>query len=179
MTGNVVAVSQGAGNDFSKPVRDSITLVAGLGVADDAHSGVLVQHLYLQKKDPTVPNLRQVHLIQAELFEDLAQRGFEVGPGEIGENITTQDIDLPALPAGTRLTIGECCIEITGLRTPCGQIDGFQKGLTKAVTDKNADGKPFLRSGVMGVVVTGGDIGPGDAISVELPDQPHRALQPV
>jgi MOSC domain-containing protein YiiM len=179
MSGHVIAVSRSAGNNFSKPVEDSITLVEGLGVADDAHNGKLVQHLYLQKKDPTVPNLRQVHLVQAELFDDLAQKGFEVGPGEIGENITTQDIDLPALPVGARLMIGDACIEVTGLRTPCGQIDGFQKGLTKAVTDKNVDRKAYLRSAVMGIVVRGGDICPGDAISVKLPEQPHRALQPV
>jgi MOSC domain-containing protein YiiM len=179
MSGHVIAVSRSARNSFSKPVENSITLVEGLGVADDAHNGELVQHLYLKKKDPTVPNLRQVHLVQTELFDDLSQKGFAVGPGDIGENITTREIDLPALPMGTRLMIGGACIEITGLRTPCGQIDGFQKGLTKAVTDKNADGKAFLRSAVMGVVVIGGEIGPGDAISVVLPEQPHRALQPV
>lgn len=179
MQGSVVAVSRGAGNDFSKPTQDSITLVAGLGVDGDAHSGKSVQHLYLMKKDPTVPNLRQVHLVQAELFENLVEKGYRIGPGDIGENVTTRDIDLPGLPAGARLNIGDTCIEITGLRTPCGQIDGFQKGLTKAVTEKNADGRAYLRFGIMGVVVTGGQISPGDAIAVSLPPLPHQSLQPV
>ena len=138
-----------------------------------------MQHLYLKKKYPALPNLRQVHLVQAELFEELKQKGFGVGPGDIGENITTEGIDLPALPTGARLRIGKACIEITGLRTPCGQLDNFRKGLTKAVTGKNADRKAYLRSAVMGIVVTGGDIGPGDAISVEMPEERHRALQPV
>lgn len=179
MPGKVVAVSRGTGNNFSKPVQDRITLVEELGVEGDAHSGKTVQHLYLKKKDPAVPNLRQVHLVQAELFANLAENGYRVGPGDIGENITTEDIDLPGLPAGTQLQIGDARIEITGLRTPCGQIDGFQKGLTKAVTDKNADGKAYLRFAVMGIVATGGEIKPGDLISVFLPPLPHQSLQPV
>ena len=179
MPSKVVAVSSGAANNFSKPVRDSITLIEGLGVRDDAHSGELVQHLYLQKKDPTAPNLRQVHLVQAELFADLADRGYVLGPGEIGENVTTEGIGLTQLPRGTELRIGAVRIELTGLRTPCAQIDGFQKGLTKAVTEKNADGKAHLRFGVMGIVLEGGEIRPGDEISVDLPEPPHQSLQPV
>lgn len=172
-------MSCGTRNEFSKPAQDSITLIEGLGVEGDVHSGKLVQHLYLKKKDPTVPNLRQVHLVQAELFEDLADRGYEVGPGDIGENITTKGIGLPELPAGTQLRIGEARIEITGLRTPCGQIDGFSKGLTRAVTDKNGDGNAYLRFGVMGIVLDGGELRPGDEISVDLPSPPHTSLQPV
>jgi MOSC domain-containing protein YiiM len=179
MTGRVFAVSRASGNVFSKPVQDRITLIEGLGVEGDAHSGVTVQHLYLKKKDPTVPNLRQVHLVQAELFDDLKQKGFEIGPGEIGENIATTGIDLPALPEGTRLQIGGAVIEVTGIRNPCGQLDSFQKGLTKAVTAKNADRKAYLRSAVMGIVVRGGGVKAGDAISIELPAEPHCALQPV
>lgn len=179
MPTTVVAVSRGAGNNFSKTLQDSIRLVEGLGVEGDAHSGELVQHLYLKKKDPTAPNLRQVHLIQAELFEYLSERGYAVGPGQIGENITTAGIDLTELPSGTRLRIGAAQIELTGLRTPCGQIDGFQKGLTKAVTDKNADGKAHLRFGVMGIILQGGEIWPGDEIIVDLPPVPHQTLQPV
>lgn len=179
MPGKVVAVSRGAKNDFSKPEQTSITLIAGLGVDGDAHAGKTVQHLYLKKKNPDVPNLRQVHLVQAELFGDLAGRGYKIGPGNIGENITTEGIALPELPVGTELRIGDTRIGITGLRTPCGQIDGFRKGLTKAVTEKNADGRAYLRFGVMGVVIAGGQIKPGDEISVELPPLPHTRLQPV
>ena len=176
MSGQVVAVSCAAGNVFSKPPQAGISLVAGLGVEGDAHKGKTVQHLYLQRKDSTAPNLRQVHLVQSELFDELRQQGFEIGPGNIGENITTRGIDLPA---GARLRIGAACIEITGLRNPCGQLDNFRKGLTKAVTGKNANGKAYLLSAVMGIVVTGGDIGSGDAIAVEMPEQPYNALQPV
>lgn len=179
MSGQIIAVSRAAGNVFTKPVCDAITLVEGLGVENDAHNGVTVQHLYLKKKDASAPNLRQVHLIQSELFNYLRENGFDVGAGELGENITTSGLSLTDIPAGTRLNMGDACVELTGLRNPCKQIDGFQKGLTKAVTAKNADDRAHLKFGVMGVVLAGGTIKPGDAISLELPEAPHRALQPV
>lgn len=179
MTGQIVAVSRAAGNVFTKPVCDAITLVEGLGVEGDAHNGVSVQHLYLKNKDASAPNLRQVHLIQSELFDYLRSSGFDVGPGELGENVTTTGIALTDLPAGTRLHMGEACVELTGLRNPCKQIDGFQKGLTKAVTAKNDDGRAHLKFGVMGVVVAGGTVTPGDAISVEPPAGAQSPLQPV
>lgn len=179
MSGQIVAVSRAAGNVFTKPVCDAITLVEGLGVEGDAHKGVTVQHLYLKKKDASAPNLRQVHLIQSELFDELRDAGFDVGPGDLGENVTIAGIALTVLPAGTRLHMGDACVELTGLRNPCKQIDGFQKGLTKAVTAKNADGRAHLKFGVMGVVVAGGTIMPGGTVSVELPPDSQTPLQPV
>lgn len=179
MTGDIVAVSRAAGNVFSKPVCDAITLVEGLGVEGDAHKGVTVQHLYLKNKDASAPNLRQVHLIQSELFAYLADKGFAVGPGELGENVTTAGIALTELPAGTRLHMGDACVELTGLRNPCKQIDGFERGLTKAVTAMNADGRAHLKFGVMGVVLAGGTISPGAKISVEIPEESQGPLQPV
>lgn len=179
MTGRIVAVSRAAGNVFTKPVCDAITLVEGLGVEGDAHNGVTVQHLYLKKKDASAPNLRQVHLIQSELFDFLSDKGFDVGPGELGENVTTAGVELTDLLAGTRLHLGDACVELTGLRNPCKQIDGFKRGLTKAVTARNADGRAHLKFGVMGIVVAGGTIKPGDTLSVELPSAPVSILQPV
>jgi MOSC domain-containing protein YiiM len=179
MSGQIVAVSRAAGNVFKKPVCDAITLVEALGVEGDAHKGVTVQHLYLKNIDATAPNLRQVHLIQSELFDYLSETGFVVGPGDLGENVTTAGIALTDLPAGTRLHMGDACVELTGLRNPCKQIDGYQRGLTKAVTARNADGRAHLKFGVMGIVVAGGEIKPGAAISVERPPAPHRTLQPV
>lgn len=179
MTGRIVAVSRAAGNVFAKPVCDAITLVEGLGVEGDAHNGVTVQHLYLKKKDASAPNLRQVHLIQSELFDFLSDKGFDVGPGELGENVTTAGVELTDLPAGTRLHLGDACVELTGLRNPCKQIDGFKRGLTKAVTARNADGRAHLKFGVMGIVVAGGTIKPGDTLSVELPSALVSILQPV
>ncbi|MGZ0245870.1 MAG: MOSC domain-containing protein [Alphaproteobacteria bacterium] len=179
MSGQIVAVCGAAGNVFKKTVYDAITLVEALGVEDDAHNGVTVQHLYLKNIDATAPNLRQVHLIQSELFDYLSETGFDVGPGDLGENVTTAGIALTDLPAGTRIHIGDACVELTGLRNPCKQIDGYQRGLTKAVTARNADGRAHLKFGVMGIVVGGGEIKPGAAISVELPPAPHSPLQPV
>ena len=176
----VTAVSQSRGHNFSKPNVLSIRLVAGLGVEGDAHAGVTVKHRSRVRKDPTQPNLRQVHLVHAELFDELRDKGFAVVPGDIGENVTTRGIDLLALPTGTKLRLGATAtVEITGLRNPCVQLDTFQKGLMAATLDKDSDGNLVRKAGVMGVVLAGGEVRPGDAIAVELPEGPHRALQPV
>ena len=178
--GVVTAVSLSRGHHFSKPNALSIRLLAGLGVDGDAHAGVTVKHRSRVRRDPSQPNLRQVHLVHAELFDELREKGFVVVPGDIGENVTTRGIDLLALPTGTRLRLGETAtVEITGLRNPCVQLDTFQKGLMAATLDKDSDGNLVRKAGVMGVVLEGGEVRPGDAIAVELPASPHRPLQPV
>ncbi len=174
----VVAVSRARGHRFSKPNEMSIRLLEGLGVEGDAHMGVTVQHSYHMRKNPLAPNLRQVHLIHAELFDELALAGFDVKPGEIGENVTTRGIALLDLPTGARLRIGAAVIEITGLRNPCSQIDKFQQGLMGRLIDRSGP-EARMKSGVMGVVIAGGDIAPGDVINVDLPPQPHRPLEKV
>jgi MOSC domain-containing protein YiiM len=133
------------------------------------------------RKDPTQPNLRQVHLIHTELHEELAGRGFPViAPGQMGENVTTSGVELLSLPRGTRLRLGqEAVVEVTGLRNPCNQLDEIAPGLMKAVLDRDADGEVVRKSGVMGVVLQGGEVRPGDAIEVELPTEPHVRLEPV
>lgn len=178
--GLVVAVSMRAGHHFSKTPSLVIRLLTGLGVAGDAHMGTTVKHRSRVRRDPTQPNLRQVHLIHAELFDELRTMGFVVKPGELGENVTTSGIDLLALPAGTRLHLGDSAVvEITGLRNPCVQIDEFQHGLMAATLDRDADGNFVRKAGVMSVVLRDGDVRPGDAVGVELPSAPHRRLQPV
>jgi MOSC domain-containing protein YiiM len=178
MSGTVTAVSSNGTYSFTKPNRESITLIAGLGVEGDVHAGVTVKHRFRMKKDPSQPNLRQVHLMHQELFEEVRAAGFEVAAGELGENVTTRGIDLLGLPAGTLLRLGdEAVVEVTGLRNPCAQIDAFRKGLMKEVVGRDADGKPRFRSGIMSVVVAGGVVRPGDPVKVELPDGPHRALE--
>jgi MOSC domain-containing protein YiiM len=178
--GNIVAVSLRAGHHFSKTPGLGIRLLKGLGVAGDAHMGETVKHRSRVRKDPTQPNLRQVHLIHAELFDELRSKGFRVQPGDLGENVTTSGLDLLALPAGTRLHLGvTAVVEVTGLRNPCIQIDGFQKGLMAATLDKDADGKLIRKAGIMSIVLTDGDVRPGDVIGVELPAPPHQPLLPV
>jgi MOSC domain-containing protein YiiM len=176
--GSVVAVSRARGHRFSKPNEMSIRLIEGLGVEGDAHMGVTVQHSYHMRKDPLAPNLRQVHLMHVELFDELAKAGFIVKAGELGENITTRGLALLDLPTGARLRIGAAVVEITGLRSPCSQIDKFQQGLMGRLIDKSQP-RVQMKSGVMGVVIAGGDIAPGDAISVDLPPEPHRPLEKV
>ncbi len=165
---------------MSKPGRSSITLIAGLGVEYDVHNGMTVKHRGRMRKDPTQPNLRQVHLIHAELFDELREDGFDVHAGLMGENITTSDIDLLSQPTGTRLHIGDSAVvEITGLRNPCAQLDGLLPGLMKAVLDRDGNGDLIRKAGVMTIVVSGGVIQPNDAIVVELPNGEHSPLQPV
>ncbi|KRC99698.1 MULTISPECIES: MOSC domain-containing protein [unclassified Streptomyces] len=178
MSGSVGAVSSNGTYSFTKPNRESVTLVAGLGVAGDVHAGATVKHRFRMKKDPSQPNLRQVHLIHEELFEEVRAAGFEVAAGQLGENVTTRGIDLLGLPVGTRLRLGaEAVVRVTGLRNPCAQIDAFRKGLMKQVVGRTADGRPAFRAGIMSVVLTGGVVRPGDPITVELPDGPHVPLE--
>jgi MOSC domain-containing protein YiiM len=176
----VEAVHRGATHTFSKTPVDEIVLVEGHGVDGDVHAGPTVKHRSRVVKDPTQPNLRQVHLIHAELFDEVARAGFAVGPGEIGENITTRGIDLLGLPTGTRLRFGDHAeIEITGLRNPCVQIDRFQTGLQGQMLDRDEAGELVRKAGVMSIVVAGGTVGSGDPITVTLPPPPHDPLQKV
>ncbi len=176
----VTAVSRSAAHTFSKTNEPSIRLLAGLGVEGDAHAGETVKHRSRVARDPSQPNLRQVHLLHAELLEELRGRGFEVAPGDVGENVLTGGLDLLALPTGARLRLGETAeLEITGLRNPCAQLDRFRLGLTAAVLDRAPDGALIRKAGVMAVVLAGGTVRPGDRIFVILPAGPYRPLQPV
>jgi MOSC domain-containing protein YiiM len=178
--GIVTAVSCSGTHTMSKPNQERIQLLAGLGVAGDAHQGETVKHRSRVKRDPTQPNLRQVHLIHAELHEELHDAGFAVSAGEMGENITTRGVDLLKLPAGTRLLLGDTAtVEVTGLRNPCAQLNGISPGLMAATLNRDAEGNLVRKAGVMGVVVSDGEVRPGDAIRVELPPAPHRSLEPV
>lgn len=176
----VVAVARDDRHRFSKPLLPAIRLLPGLGVEGDAHCGATVKHRSRVRVDPTQPNLRQVHLIHAELFDELAAAGLQVRPGEIGENVTTRGIDLLGLPAGARLRLGaEALVEVTGLRNPCAQIDAFRPGLLKAVLGRDARGGLVRKAGIMGIVLAGGEVRPGDSIEISLPALPHRALERV
>ncbi len=179
--GVVTAVSASATHTMSKPPTAAIRLLAGLGVEGDAHQGETVKHRSHVRRDPTKPNLRQVHLMHSELHTELATQGFAgLLPGQMGENVTTAGVDLLGLPVGTRLALGdEAVVEVTGLRNPCAQLDGIQPGLMQATLDRDADGNVVRKSGIMGIVVRGGEIRPGDAIAVELPPPPHRPLEKV
>jgi len=166
----VIAVAASPGHTMSKHLQPSIRLLTGLGVDGDTHLGTTVQHRSRVAKDPTQPNLRQVHLIHAELHDRLRAEGFDVGAGDMGENVTTRGIDLLGLPTGTRLAIGpSAVIEVTGLRNPCIQLDGLRPGLMGAVTDRDEAGNLVRLAGVMAVVVADGDVRAGDAIDATLP----------
>ncbi len=180
MNGSVTAVSRSDAHTFSKYGQEAIRLVAGLGVEGDAHLGETVQHQSRVAVDPSQPNLRQVYLIHSELHDELRAAGFAISAGEIGENITTRGIDLLGLPTGTLLHVGDAAVvEVTGLRNPCFQLNDFQPGLMSALLGRDKDGNLGRKAGVMSIVAVGGDVRPGDPIRIELPLEPHRALDRV
>ncbi|MGW0929866.1 MOSC domain-containing protein [Streptomyces sp. NPDC002644] len=181
MAGQVAAVSRNAEYSFSKPTRASVTLLAGLGVEGDVHAGPTIRHQFRMTYEPDLPNLRQVHLMHEELFTELAHKGFDVTAGQLGENVTTRDVDLLGLPTGTLLRLGEqAVVEVTGLRNPCSKINDFRQGLLAEVFALDpASGDFTFKSGVMAVVRHGGTVRPGDPIEVELPPLPHRPLERV
>jgi MOSC domain-containing protein YiiM len=177
---SVRAVHVSTLHSFSKFTEPAIRLVAGLGVEGDAHAGTTVKHRSRVARDPKAPNLRQVHLLHAELFDELMTAGFAVWPGELGENITTHGVDLLGLPTGTRLHLGDqAIVELTGLRNPCSQIDRFQAGLMAATLARDADGRLMRKAGVMAIVLQGGAVQSGDAIRVEWPPGEVKPLEPV
>lgn len=178
MKAHVIAVAVSLTHTMSKPAREHIRLLAGLGVEGDAHMGTTVKHRSRVRIDPTAPNLRQVHLIHAELFDELRTKGFDIAPGQMGENITTRGIDLLALPRGTRLHLGQAAIEITGLRNPCTQLDSIQPGLMEAVLERSSGGL-IRKAGVMAIVVASGDVHIATEIVVTPPLGNHEALRPV
>jgi len=165
---------------MAKPNEEGIRLLSGLGVEGDAHLGKTVKHRSRVRRDPSEPNLRQVHLIHEELHEELRAAGFSVAPGQMGENVTTRGVDLLGLPTGTRLHLGDAAVvEVTGLRNPCVQLEGIQPGLMAATLGCDEEGELVRKSGVMSIVLAGGDVRPGDPIRVELPTEPNEPLEPV
>ena len=179
-SGFVVAVSRSAEHSFSKQVQQSIHLVEGLGVEGDAHLGTTVQHLSRVRKDPTQPNLRQVHLLTLELIDELNAAGFELAAGAIGENRLTSGVELLRLPQGALPHIGtNAVVEVKGLRDPCRQLDRYRPGLMAAVLEKDECGNLVRKAGIMAIVHSSGDVRPGDSIGIKLPPLPHQALDRV
>lgn len=175
--GVVAHLHRSDSHSFSKREVDELVLVAGMGVEGDAHFGATVKHRSRVSADPLQPNLRQVHLMHRELHHELRAEGFSVGPGDLGENITTSGLDLLSLPVGTVLRLGAgSLVTLTGLRNPCTQIDEFERGLLKHVLAREPNGRVVRKAGVMAVVIFGGTVQQGDAIRIALPPEPHTAL---
>jgi len=180
MNGVVAAVCRSPTHSLTKPMSDSIRLLAGLGVEGDAHAGATVKHLSRIFKFGNAPNLRQVHLMHSELFDELSEAGFKVWAGLMGENITTRGVDLLSLPTGARLHLGnDAVVEVTGLRNPCRQLNKLQSGLMAATLARDIAGNLIRKAGVMGIVLAGGEVSEGDPIAIELPSAPHEPLAPV
>ena len=175
----VVAVCKSPGHTISKPRTDCVRLIQGIGIEGDAHAGTTVKHRYQAAREPDAPNLRQVHLIQKELFDELNAHGFAIEPGQMGENLTTEGLDILSLPRGTRLKLGpDAVIELTGLRSPCSLLDRIQKGLKQATLERSPTGL-VRKAGVMAIVLASGNVSAGDPIVITLPPHPHEPLKPV
>ncbi len=180
MPGSIAAVSRSPTHTLTKPTAASIRLLAGLGVEGDAHQGVSVKHRSRVARSPEAPNLRQVHLIHAELFDELRDAGFAISPGQMGENVTTSGVDLLGLPVGARLHLGdEAVVEVTGLRNPCSQLNKLQPGLMAATLARDGAGNLVRKAGIMAVVLASGEVRGGDSVRIELPPPPHQPLAPV
>jgi len=175
---SVVAVSKDGHHRFSKKPCAQIILLEGIGIQGDAHAGVTVQHLHRRARHPAEPNLRQVHLLPREFFDEAREEGYELAPGDLGENVLTQGLDLAGLSPDTLLHIGAgAVVRVTGLRNPCVQIDRFRKGLLKVTSGRDENGQAVRKAGIMRVVTTGGVIRAGDRTDVEPPVPPHRTLE--
>jgi MOSC domain-containing protein YiiM len=178
--GSVIAVAKAPDHGFSKQVASEIRIIVGQGVEGDAHQGDSVRHRSRVAADPSQPNLRQVHLIHAELFDEVSAKGFDVSPAQLGENITTRGIDLLGLPRGTLLRLGpDVVLEVTGLRNPCAQIENFRPGLLAEVLGRGPQGEIIRKTGIMAIAVSGGMVCAGDLVTAELPAPPHLPLDRV
>ena len=176
----VAGLAKDGQHRFSKVPQEQVVLVEGHGVEDDAHAGTTVQHRSRVAADPSQPNLRQVHLLAAEFLDDARQHGYDVGTGDLGENVLTSGVDLIALPRDTLLHLGpDAVVRVTGLRNPCAQIDGFRTGLLRLAVGRDDAGEVVRKAGVMGVVVAGGVVRVGDPIAVVTPPEPHHRLERV
>ncbi len=181
MTPKIIAVSRSLKHGFSKEPQDAVHLIPGEGVEGDAHRGITTQHLYRMRQDPTQPNLCQVHLLGSETLDELRAKGFTVEPGELGENVLTAGVDLLSLPLGTLMHLGdEAVVQVTGLRTPCSQIDRYQAGLQQHLWgERDQSGRKTRRAGIMSIVLKGGLVRSTDTLRIEVPAPPHRPLPPV
>ena len=178
--GRVTSVNSSAVHEFSKSPQPSVRLLEGLGVEGDAHCGATVKHRSRVRRNPDQPNLRQVHLLHTELFDEVAALGHPLRPGDMGENITTTGVDLLALPRDTVLLLGDTAqVRVTGLRNPCWQIDAFSSGLLEHMVGVDEQGRTVRRAGVMAVVRRRGLVRTGDTITVVLPAPPHHRLDRV
>jgi MOSC domain-containing protein YiiM len=176
----VIAVCSKETHGVRKLQRAAVKLVVNHGVEGDYHAGALVRHRSRVARDPQQPNLRQVHLMHAELFDELSAIGIDVAPGDMGENITTRGLPILDLTPGTRLHLGDSAIvEITGCRNPCAQLNDIDQRLLAQVAQKAADGSIIRKAGIMGIVIVGGVVRPGDAIRVEAPANTSARLEPV
>ncbi|SRR6266446_5986019 len=168
MSGRVIAVCCNPEPDLPKPVVDAVHLIENWGVEGDYHAGSLVRHRYLAKKDPTRPNMRQVLLMDAAVFAELAQNDIHIGPGMMGENITIEGMAMMQLAVGTRLAIGSAIVEVTERRSPCYQLNGIDPRLLKAVARKQ-DGQAIFKAGIMAQILQGGWVRAGDLVKVLSP----------
>ncbi|GIK02293.1 hypothetical protein Aspvir_006342 [Aspergillus viridinutans] len=181
LTPRILSVSKSSSHSIAKTPVPSITLIPNHGVDGDCHAGQTTQH---RAQAQRTPNLRQVHLVPVETLRELSGRfsaaaaGRNAKPlsaGEIGENITTEGVELSTLPLGTELHFlsgegkEEAIVVLTGVREPGPGMDKCRAGLKNVCVVR--DGGRVVRrlAGVMGTVKKGGMLRPGMGIRIVKP----------
>jgi MOSC domain-containing protein YiiM len=102
---------------------------------------------------------RQVSLLAMESIDKMRKMGFEVGPGDFAENLTCEGINLPGLPIGTKLRVGdEVVLEISQIGKECHSGCAIFKQTGKCIMPKE---------GIFARVIEGGEVKTGDSIQVK------------
>ncbi len=143
--GKIIAVCSSKNKGTKKKDVTEGTLKEDYGLIGDAHADCCSH--------------RQVSLLAIESINKIRSLGFDVGPGDFAENLTTEGIDLASLPVGARTTIGEeVILEITQIGKECHAGCAIYRQIGKCIMPKE---------GVFAKVIRGGFVKAGDQIRIE------------
>ena len=147
--GTVKAVCISREKGTAKRPVEAGHFIKDFGIEHDAHAGKW--H-------------RQVSLLSYDKTEEFNQKGAFVADGDFGENLLVEGIDFKSLPVGTILKAGNVTLRMTQIGKECHSDCAIRRRVGDCI---------MPREGVFAEVLEGGEIRPGDEMSVELPD-PER-----
>ncbi|SHJ95684.1 MOSC domain-containing protein YiiM [Malonomonas rubra DSM 5091] len=142
MAAQIVAVCISKNKGERKTPVEQVELREGHGIVGDAHAGAW--H-------------RQLSLLAKESIDKMRAMGLDVDNGDFAENLTTEGIDLPKLPIGAQLQIGETLLEITQIGKECH---------TRCAIYHQAGDCVMPKEGVFARVLAPGWLRPGDRIII-------------
>jgi molybdopterin adenylyltransferase len=144
MTARVISVNVSKDKGEKKHNIEKCLLIKDKGLKDDAHAGFM--H-------------RQVSLLARESIDKIKNMGIDVVPGDFAENLTTEGIDLPSLPIGTKLLVGDgIVLRVTQIGKECHARCAIFQQVGDCV---------MPREGIFTEVLTEGEVKVGDTIRVE------------